>query len=89
MTSMILVTGGTGFVGRHLVKQLLAAGRPVRLLLTPARAQRWTTQLAPSMPGKPVDLVVGSILDPEVLFRAVSGAHTIIHLENAQWWGSA
>ncbi|MGQ9907436.1 MAG: NAD-dependent epimerase/dehydratase family protein [Candidatus Flexifilum sp.] len=86
---MILVTGGSGFVGRHLVRQLLAAGRPVRLLLTPARAQHWTAQIAPSLPGQPVDLIVGSILDPEALFRAVSGVHTIIHLENAQWWGRA
>lgn len=86
---MILVTGASGFVGRHLVRQLLAASRPVRLLLTPARAQHWTTQIAPSLPGQPVDLIVGSILDPEALFRAVSGVHTIIHLENAQWWGRA
>lgn len=86
---MILVTGATGFVGRHVVKRLLADGRPVRLMLTPARAQHWTAHLAPGMPGGPVEIVPGSILDQEALFRAVSGVHTIIHLENAQWWGGA
>jgi uncharacterized protein YbjT (DUF2867 family) len=77
---MILVTGGTGFIGRHLVTQLMAEGRPVRLLLTEQRTRRlpWDN---------PPEIVVGSILDDEVLFRAVTGVHVIIHLENAQWWG--
>lgn len=77
---MILVTGGTGFIGRNLVKRLMAQGQPVRLLLTEARTRRlpWDD---------PPEIVVGSILDEEVLFRAVTGVHVIIHLENAQWWG--
>lgn len=77
---MILVTGGTGFIGRHLVTRLMAEGRPVRLLLTEPRVRRlpWDT---------PPEIAVGSILDEEVLFRAVTGVHVIIHLENAQWWG--
>jgi NADH dehydrogenase len=35
----------------------------------------------------PPEIVVGSILDEEALFHAATGAHAIIHLENAQWWG--
>ena len=31
----------------------------------------------------------GSLRDEETAFKAVSGAHTIIHLESAQWWGCA
>jgi NADH dehydrogenase len=58
----------------------MAEGRPLRLLLTEQRARR--------VPWKyPPEIVVGSILDEEVLFRAVTGVHVIIHLENAQWWG--
>lgn len=77
---MIVVTGGTGFIGRHVVERLMAEGRPVRLLLNSARAQY--------LPFKtPPEVVVGSILDEEALFKAVTGAHAIIHLENAQWWG--
>jgi len=77
---MILVTGGTGFIGRNLVKRLIADGQPVRLLLTEHRARRLPWD-------EPPEIVVGSILDEEVLFRAVTGVHVIIHLENAQWWG--
>ncbi len=79
---MILITGGTGFIGRHLVTELMAQGRPVRLLLNEARAARlpWPD---------PPEVVVGSILDEEALFRATTGVHAIIHLENALWWGRA
>jgi NADH dehydrogenase len=79
---MILVTGGTGFVGRHLVRELMAQGRPVRLLLNEARAQRLPWEHAP-------EVVIGSILNDEALFKATTGVHVIIHLENAFWWGRA
>lgn len=77
---MILVTGGTGFIGRRLVARLMAEGRAVRCLLNKQRAERlpWDS---------PPEIVVGSILDEEALFRAVSGVDVVIHLENAQWWG--
>jgi len=77
---MILVTGATGFVGRHLVSELLAQGRPVRLLLNAERAEKLPWPEAP-------EVVIGTILDDEALFRATTGAHVIIHLENAFWWG--
>lgn len=78
---MILVTGGTGFIGRHLVQQLIDQRYPVRCLLTERRQQRvpWDK--------RHVQIVSGSILDEEALFRAVTGVHVIFHLENAQWWG--
>jgi uncharacterized protein YbjT (DUF2867 family) len=77
---VILVTGGTGFIGRRLVARLMAEGRAVRCLLNKQRAERlpWDS---------PPEIVVGSILDDEALFRAVSGVDVVIHLENAQWWG--
>ena len=77
---MILVTGGTGFVGRHLVARLMAENRPVRLLLTENRARHLPWE-------NPPETIVGSILDDEALFHAVTGVHVIVHLENAQWWG--
>jgi NADH dehydrogenase len=81
---MILITGATGFVGRHLVKALMDAGLPLRCLLTNQQAAKlpWD-QTHPHHP----QIVEGTILDEETLFRAVTGVHTIIHLESAQWWG--
>ena len=78
---MILVTGATGFLGRHLVERLLAENYPVRILIPEQKTEELPWEGAP-------EIVVGSILDEEALFRAATGAHVIIHLENAQWWGS-
>ncbi len=77
---MILVTGATGFVGRHLVARLLALNAPVRCLISADKADDLPWERQP-------EIVVGSILDEEALFRAATGAHVVIHLENAQWWG--
>ncbi len=77
---MILVTGGTGFIGRHVVTCLMARGYHVRLLLPEHRTQKLPWE-------NPPEIVTGSILDEEALFKAVTGVHVVIHLENALWWG--
>jgi uncharacterized protein YbjT (DUF2867 family) len=81
---MILITGAAGFVGRHVVGRLMAEKRPIRCLLPDFQLRNlpWN----PIAPGAP-EFVVGNVLNEEALFRAVTGVHTIIHLENAQWWG--
>jgi len=81
---MILVTGATGLIGRYTVRKLMAQGYSVRCLL-PATRQRnlpWdeNAENAPS-------IITGTLLDEEQLFYAMNGVHTIIHLENALWWG--
>jgi uncharacterized protein YbjT (DUF2867 family) len=77
---MILVTGATGFIGRHLVKQLIADGRRIRCLLPEDKLK--------DLPwDNPPEIIVGNLLDEEVLFKAVTGVHTIIHLQSGQWWG--
>ncbi len=69
----ILVTGSTGFVGRHLVPELLAGGRPVRALArTLARARDLATAGA--------EVVRGDLLDPESMARAVQGCSAVVHL---------
>jgi uncharacterized protein YbjT (DUF2867 family) len=81
---LILVTGATGHIGRHLVQQLMALDHRVRVLLSPDQLGRlpWDTD-DPNAP----DIVVGTLLEDEVLFQAVSNVHVIYHLENAMWWG--
>jgi NADH dehydrogenase len=77
---MILITGATGFIGRHVVARLVADGRRVRVLL-PTGVEPLPTW------GEAVEVISSSMTDEEALFRAVSGTHVIIHLANAQWWG--
>lgn len=70
---MILVTGGTGFVGRHLVPRLRKEGVPLRIIARdPERAR--------SFAGAGVELLQGDISDPASLRRAAAGAERIIHL---------
>ena len=71
---MILVTGGTGFVGREVVEKLAAMGQPVRVL---ARHPERAKDLA-RLPR--VDIVRGDALRPATLRAAMVGVQTVIHL---------
>lgn len=81
---MILITGATGLIGRHLVQRLMDEHIPTRCLLTTRRARQlpWDEdhEYAP-------EIVLGTVLDEEAFFRAVTGVHAVVHLENALWWG--
>ncbi len=81
---MILVTGATGLVGRHLMQRLMQESLPTRCLLPERRLRRLPWDGGHS---QAPELFVGSITDEEALFRAVTGCHAVIHLENALWWG--
>src|SRR5262245_10022602 len=74
-----LVTGGSGFIGRHLVEQLIARGERVRVLdLRP---------LEPAPAG--VEQVTGSITDPAAVARAVAGCERVFHLAaNPNLWAA-
>jgi dihydroflavonol-4-reductase len=67
-----LVTGGTGFVGRAVVEELLAAGRKVRVL---ARNPEH-----PALTGLAVDVALGDLRDPDSLKRALSGCTRLFHV---------
>ena len=78
----ILVTGGAGFIGRHLVAQLLAAGNRVRVLALP-------NELTPSEWESKVEVIRGSITDYPVVKEAVQDVGTIFHLAAMVGdWGS-
>ena len=81
---MILITGATGLVGRYLVQRLMRESVPIRVLLPERRMRRLPWD---SGDPKAPELFVGAVADEEAFFRAVTGCHAVIHLENAQWWG--
>ncbi|MCH8276668.1 MAG: complex I NDUFA9 subunit family protein [Bacteroidetes bacterium] len=68
----VLVTGGTGFVGRYIVRKLLTLGQPVRLL---GRSGIETEALPPGVEYVPRDLSRGDDLG-----SALDGCNTVIHL---------
>jgi UDP-glucose 4-epimerase len=68
----VLVTGGSGFIGRHVVARLRAAGHPV------------TVADQKASPDESVDTITGDLCDPGVRERAVtSGVNAIVHLAAA------
>lgn len=79
---MILVTGGTGFIGQALIRQLVNSGRSVRILLRPSPA-------SPNLPrGVKVDVAVSSLNNERGLRAALKGVDTIFHLAGAERKGS-
>ncbi len=69
----ILVTGGTGFVGTHLVNRLLHSGHAVAVL---ARSPEKTRNRY----NHPVETVAGDVLDPASLGTATAGRDAVVHL---------
>jgi uncharacterized protein YbjT (DUF2867 family) len=69
MTSPILVTGGTGTLGRQVLPRLRETGRDVRVL------SRHSHQSADG-----IEYVTGDLLTGEGIPAAVDGAATILHL---------
>jgi uncharacterized protein YbjT (DUF2867 family) len=70
---VILVTGGTGFVGGHVVHELRGRDLPVRCLV---RSVRKAAKLA----AWGCELAEGDVTDAGSLRRAAAGAETVIHL---------
>jgi nucleoside-diphosphate-sugar epimerase/predicted dehydrogenase len=73
----ILVLGGTGFIGRELVRQLVDQHHRVRVLT------RGSGNLGDVYEHPSVELVQGSMLNPESLQSAMSGVDYVFHLARA------
>jgi dTDP-L-rhamnose 4-epimerase len=79
MSELVLITGGAGFIGRHIARTLLAEGKRVRVLdslieqVHPGRDR-------PAELDAEVELVIGDVRDADAVRRAVFGVDAVIHL---------
>lgn len=74
----VLVTGGTGFVGTHLVNELLRRKHEVTALSRRSGATR-------NRYNRPVKTAIGDVLVPATLTRACAGQEAVIHLVAVIW----
>jgi uncharacterized protein YbjT (DUF2867 family) len=70
---MLLITGATGYIGRHLAARLAANGERPRCLVRNKR------RAASILPADKVELVEGDTTRPETLPAAVQGVDAIVH----------
>jgi predicted dehydrogenase/nucleoside-diphosphate-sugar epimerase len=73
----VLVVGGTGFIGKRLVRALLAAGHGVRVLSRSAASARYELE------GLAVEVAEGALDDPAAVGRALEGVEVVYHLAKA------
>ncbi len=72
MSPRALVTGGTGFIGSSIVRELLRAGYAVRVLVRPNSDTRNLAELD-------IETVEGDITDISSVQRAISGCEVVFH----------
>jgi len=79
---MILVTGGTGFIGQALIRHLVEIGKPVRTLIKPSMR-------SPNLPrGVAIEAAVSSLKEERGLRAAMKDVDIVIHLAGAERLGS-
>jgi dihydroflavonol-4-reductase len=77
------VTGGTGFLGRHLVPALCRAGHTVRVLTRDPAAHPWLTRYPR------VEIIRADIMDAGAIAAAVVGCDYVVHAAGLfRFWGN-
>src|SRR5688572_18135863 len=75
----ILVTGGAGFIGSHLVDELLEHGYDVRVLDSLVGQVHGRAKRPPYL-NRHADLRIGDVRDPDALRGALEGIDAVVHL---------
>ncbi len=78
--STVLVTGASGFVGSHVIPELLGGGHRVVALVRSPKAGQAVTRRLPAAQAANVDLRTGDVLAPETLPAALAGVDAAVHL---------
>ncbi|MPZ71867.1 MAG: NAD-dependent epimerase/dehydratase family protein [Nitriliruptorales bacterium] len=78
MSECVLITGGAGFIGSHVGRELLHSGFTVRALddLNP---QVHEAGARPHYLDDDVELVIGDLRDPQAVSRALDGVDDVVH----------
>lgn len=77
----MLVTGGGGFIGSHLVADLVGRGASVRTLLRyTSRGDRGALSWLEGGVADDVEVVLGDVRDPESVAAATAGVDVVFHL---------
>src|SRR5947209_16287916 len=79
MSKTILITGGAGFIGRHLAQALIERGDRVRVLDSLIE-QVHPTRTRPAELAADVELQVGDVRDGSAVLKAISGVDQVVHL---------
>jgi NAD dependent epimerase/dehydratase len=81
MASKVLVTGAGGFIGSHLVEQLVRRGDQVRALVHYNSRNNWgCLEFLPEVVKSNLEVVSGDVTDPFGVRKAVEGCETVFHL---------
>jgi dTDP-L-rhamnose 4-epimerase len=79
MARQVLITGGAGFIGRHVAQALLERGDRVRVLDSLIEQVHPTRERPGELPAE-VELIIGDVRDEAAVLRAVTGVDEVIHL---------
>ena len=77
MNKKVLITGGCGFIGRHLADELAAHGYPVRILDSLVDQVHGETVMP--LPDE-VECITGDVRDREAVKKALDGIEQVVHL---------
>lgn len=83
MKKSVLVTGGAGFIGSHLVDELLAHGYHVRVLDVLSPQVHGNSGRRPAYLSPEVELLQGDICDARLVRQGVDGMEAVVHLAAA------